>query len=162
MAELRDFVMQDIDGASRPLVAFEGKVVLVVNVASRCGLTPQYEGLQRLYDEYRRQGLEILAFPCNQFAGQEPGGDAEVKEFACVQYGVGFPLFSKIDVNGKGRAPLYAWLCAQEVGPDASGDVEWNFAKFLIGRDGRVIGRFSPRTEPCSLELRRCLEEALA
>jgi glutathione peroxidase len=135
--------------------------VLVVNVASKCGLTPQYDGLQRLYDEFRDRGFEILGFPCNQFAGQEPGTEAEVKSFCSLNYGVQFPLFSKIEVNGPGRAPLYDWLCSADVGPEPAGDIKWNFGKFLIGRDGAVCARFDPSVEPCSKELKSAVEAAL-
>jgi glutathione peroxidase len=162
MANLHDFSMKDIDGNEQSLSEYADKVVLVVNVASKCGLTPQYEGLQRLYDEYRRQGLEILAFPCNQFMGQEPGGEAEIKEFCSVQFGVSFPLFSKIEVNGNERAPLYAWLTASERGPEESGDIKWNFGKFLIGKDGEIVGRFGPQIEPCAVEITSPLEAVLS
>ena len=161
MATLSDFEVTDIDGSARSLGDFAGKVVLVVNVASKCGLTPQYDGLQRLYDEYRDQELEILGFPCNQFAGQEPGSEAEIKEFCSLNFGVQFPLFSKIDVNGDDRAPLYTWLTASDAGPEEAGDVKWNFGKFLIGRDGQIAGRFDPSIEPCSDELKRAVEAAL-
>lgn len=161
MPSLYDFEMTDIDGKTRSLREFEGKAVLVVNVASKCGLTPQYDGLQRLYGQYRDRGLEIIGFPCNQFAGQEPGSDAEVKEFCTLHYNVEFPLFSKIDVNGAGRAPLYQWLCGSETGPEESGDVKWNFGKFLIGRDGRIAGRFDPSVEPESDTLTGAIEGVL-
>ncbi len=161
MKSLYAFTLVDIDGEDRSLEECRDKCVLVVNVASKCGLTPQYEGLERLYTEYRRQGLEILAFPCNQFADQEPGGEAEIKEFCTVQYGVSFPLFAKLEVNGEGRAPLYAWLTEQQVGPEEAGDVKWNFEKFLIGRDGQLRARFAPQVEPCSEQIRRALEEVL-
>ncbi len=162
MASLHDFTMTDIDGTDRDLAELAGRVVLVVNVASKCGLTPQYDGLQRLYDEYRPQGLEILGFPCNQFAGQEPGSEAEIKRFCSLDYGVGFSLFSKIEVNGEGRAPLYAWLTAADCGPEEAGDVKWNFGKFLIGKDGEVRARFDPSVEPCSDDVKRAIDEALS
>lgn len=161
MPSLYEFEMKDIDGQSKSLRDFEGKVVLVVNVASKCGLTPQYDGLQRLYDEYKDRGLVVLGFPCNQFAGQEPGSDAEVKEFCTVNFNVDFPLFSKIDVNGESRAPLYGWLCGSEIGPEESGDVKWNFGKFLIGRDGQIMGRFDPSVEPESETLTAAIESVL-
>jgi glutathione peroxidase len=150
MANLYDFKVKDIDGGNVALADYKDKVVLIVNVASKCGLTPQYEGLQRLYDEYRRQGFELLAFPCNQFMEQEPGNPAEIKEFCSVQYGVTFPLHAKLEVNGEGRPPLFMWLTAAEAGPEESGDIKWNFGKFLIGKDGQVAGRFGPQVEPCS------------
>ena len=161
MPNLHEFTVLDIDGNERHLAEFKDKAVLVVNVASKCGLTPQYEGLERLYEEFRDTGLEILAFPCNQFLEQEPGSEAEIKEFCVVEYGVRFPLFSKIEVNGEGRAPLYAWLTSSEVGPEESGDVKWNFGKFLIGRDGNIMGRFAPTVEPCSVELKTSIQAVL-
>jgi glutathione peroxidase len=163
MAEtLYDFRMKTIDGAERRLSDYRGKAVLVVNVASKCGLTPHYRGLQQLYEEYQADGLEILGFPCNQFGAQEPGSDAEVKQFCSTRYAVTFPMFSKIEVNGAGRAPLYAWLTSQPTQPDGPGDIGWNFAKFLIGRDGQVRARFNPSTEPDSNEIRNAVGEALA
>jgi len=130
-------------------------------VASACGLTPQYDGLQRLYSEYRDQGLEILGFPCNQFGAQEPGSESEIAEFCETNFGVEFPMFSKIEVNGGERHPLYAWLTGEEVGPDGAGDVAWNFAKFLVGRDGELVARFEPATEPCAAEVKQRIEAAL-
>jgi len=158
---LHDFRVLDIDGEERSLADFRDQAVLVVNVASRCGLTPQYEGLQRLHEEYAPRGFAVLGFPCNQFAGQEPGSDEQVKEFCTTRYGVTFPLFSKIEVNGEGRAPLYAWLTRQPTEPDGPGDVAWNFAKFLVGRDGGVAARFSPRAAPDAVELRAALDRVL-
>lgn len=162
MPTLHEFSARTIDGEERPLRDLHGKVALVVNVASKCGLTPQYEGLQALYEARRDRGLEVLGFPCNQFAGQEPGSDAEVQEFCSVRYGVTFPLFSKIEVNGPGRHPLYAWLSGEGAGPEPAGDVRWNFTKFLVGRDGRVVARFAPQTGPEAPELLAALDEALA
>jgi glutathione peroxidase len=133
----------------------------MVNVASKCGLTPQYTGLQQLYERYRERGLEVLGFPCNQFAGQEPGTDAEVKSFCTTRYGVGFPLFSKLDVNGAGRSPVYAWLTSQATEPDGPGDVKWNFAKFLVDGEGRAVARFAPPTAPDAPELVAAIEKAL-
>ena len=162
MGTLHEFSLLDINGDRRSLSDLEGKVVLIVNVASRCGLTPQYDGLQRLYDEYRGQGLEILGLPCNQFAGQEPGTEEEIRDFCSVQYGVEFPMFSKIEVNGAGREPLYQWLTASTVGPEESGDVKWNFGKFLVGRDGELRGRFDPSVEPGAEDVKAAIEQALA
>ena len=161
MPTLSDFSARTLDGEECPLRVFDGKVALVVNVASRCGLTPHYAGLQRLYEAHRDRGLKVLGFPCNQFAGQEPGSDAEVRAFCTMRYGVTFPLFSKIEVNGPGRHPLYAWLTGEAAGPEPAGDVKWNFTKFLIGRDGCVRARFAPQTEPESPALAAALEEAL-
>jgi len=161
MSTLHDFSLQTIDGDAKSLSDYKGKAVLVVNVASKCGLTPQYDGLQRLYEAMSGRGLEILGVPCNQFAGQEPGSEAEIKDFCSTQYGVGFPLFAKVDVNGPGRDPLYAWLTSSDVGPDEAGDVKWNFGKFLIGKDGEIAGRFEPATEPQSEVLIAAIEAAL-
>ena len=156
------FRMKDIDGEETSLGDYAGQVLLVVNVASQCGLTPHYKGLQEIYDEYRGDGFAVLGFPCNQFGGQEPGTEAEVKSFCETRYGVTFPMFAKIEVNGAARAPLYAWLTAEKTQPDGPGDVKWNFAKFLIGKDGRVRARFDPRVEPAGPEIRNAIGEALA
>lgn len=161
MSSLHDFTMKTIDGDERPLGDFKGKACLVVNVASKCGLTPQYDGLQQLYASYRDRGLEVLGFPCNQFGGQEPGSDADVKEFASTRYGVDFPLFSKIEVNGDGRAALYAWLTGEDAQPEGGGDIKWNFTKFLVDRDGRLVARFGPRTAPDDPELRGAIDRTL-
>jgi glutathione peroxidase len=161
MAVLHDFKVKGIRGDDCALTAFEGRVCLIVNVASQCGLTPQYDGLQRLYSEYADQGLEILGFPCNQFGAQEPGTEDEIATFCETNYGVQFPMFSKLDVNGAGRDPLYAWLTSEETGPDPAGDIAWNFGKFLVGRDGAVLARFDPPTEPCSDAVKQKIEEAL-
>jgi glutathione peroxidase len=158
---LYDFSLPGIDGETVPLSRFRGSVCLVVNVASKCGLTPQYDGLQRLYETYRDRGFEVLGFPCNQFAGQEPGSDADVKAFCTRSYGVTFPLFSKLEVNGAGRSPLYAWLTAEEAPPGGRGDIEWNFAKFLVDRSGHVVGRFPPQVEPEARDLKQAIEGAL-
>ena len=161
MATLHDFSARSIDGEERPLEELRGTVCLVVNVASKCGLTPQYDGLERLYRRYRDQGFEILAFPCNQFAGQEPGSDAEIASFCRTSYDVSFPLFSKIEVNGEGASPLYAWLTAQKTQPEGPGDVAWNFGKFLVDGDGAVVARFAPQTEPEAAEVVEAIQKAL-
>ncbi len=161
MPKLHDFTMKTIDGEERSLGDFAGKAVLVVNVASKCGLTPQYAELEKLHEEYAPRGFSVLGFPCNQFAGQEPGTDAEVKTFCSTTYGVTFPMFSKIEVNGPGQAPLYAWLTSEPTQPDGPGDIAWNFAKFLVGRDGRVVARFDPRTSPTAPEVKQAIEKAL-
>ena len=162
MSNLWDFSAKAIDGDDRKFSDLDGQVCLVVNVASECGLTPQYDGLQRLYTQYRAHGFEILGFPCNQFGGQEPGSDAEIHAYGLKYYGIEFPMFGKVEVNGASRHPLFEWLTEQEVGPDGRGDVAWNFAKFLIGKDGQLVARFAPTVEPCSKDLTNILDEALA
>ena len=162
MTTIHDFELKTIDGKAQKLSAWQGKVLLVVNVASKCGLTPQYQGLEALYEEKKDAGFAVLGFPCNQFGGQEPGSDADVAAFCSTTYGVSFPLFSKLEVNGKGRAPLYAWLTAEKTKPDGPGDIAWNFAKFVIGKDGRVKARFNPRVAPDDPALRAAIDSALA
>ena len=162
MTSFHDFTHKTIDGAQQSLADYKGKVLLVVNVASRCGLTPHYAGMQSLHDEFAPRGFAVLGFPCNQFAGQEPGSEADIKSFCSTQYGVTFPLFAKLDVNGATRAPLYAWLTAQATKPDGAGDIAWNFAKFVIGKDGEVAARFNPRTEATAPEVRAAIHAALA
>lgn len=154
-----DFKMKNIDGKETPLSKFKGKVLLVVNVASKCGNTPQYKGLEDAYAKYKDRGFAVLGFPANQFGAQEPGTDSEIKEFCTATYNVKFPMFSKIVVKGDGISPLYEWLIANS---DRHDDIEWNFAKFLVGRDGHVIARFTPRTQPDDPKLVEALEAALA
>jgi len=161
MPTLHDFTQTTLDGKPRTLADFKGKPVLVVNVASRCGLTPQYAGLEKLHETYGPRGLEVLGFPCNQFGGQEPGSEAQIAEFCTTNYGVKFPMFSKLEVNGAGRAPLYAWLTQEKTAPDGPGDIAWNFAKFLVGKDGKVIARFNPRIAPDAPELIAAIEKAI-
>jgi glutathione peroxidase len=148
---LYDLTMPATDGEPIDFGEFREQVLLIVNVASQCGLTPQYEGLQTLHFDYEDRGFSVLGFPCNQFAGQEPGSDAEVCSFAQRNYGVTFPLFSKIEVNGPGEAPLYTLLKAAQPGGGESPDISWNFEKFLVGRDGDVLARFDPRVTPAEL-----------
>lgn len=143
-----NFTVNDIDGKPVSLSQYKGKVVMIVNVASKCGLTKQYEGLEALYKKYKNKGFVVLGFPCNQFMGQEPGTEAEIMEFCTVNYGVTFPMFSKIEVNGDGAHPLYKFLRKTLPGTGSKSDIEWNFAKFLIGRDGKPVERFNPRTKP--------------
>ena len=156
-----DFTAKTIDGDERSLRDYTGKVMLVVNVASQCGLTPHYAGLQELYQNFRDRGLVVLGFPCNQFGTQEPGSEAQIKTFCETRYGVTFPMFAKIDVNGSGRHPLYAFLTSQPTQPDGPGDIQWNFAKFLIDRSGTVTARFAPPTAPVSEEIVSSIEAAL-
>src|SRR5207344_680425 len=146
MTTVHDFSAKTIDGADRSLRDYDGKALLLVNVASRCGLTPQYDKLEALYRRYEGRGLVVLGFPCNQFGAQEPGTEAEIKTFCSTKYDVTFPLFAKVDVNGKDRHPLYAWLTGLDTKPDAAGDVLWNFAKFLVDGEGNVVARFGPKT----------------
>ena len=159
---VHDFTVRDIDGRSVKLSRFRGKVLLIVNVASRCGLTPQYASLQSLYEKYRKQGLVVLGFPANDFLSQEPGTDAEIKQFCSTNYKVTFPMFSKIVVKGEGQAPLYRFLTSKETNPSGAGDIEWNFAKFLIGRDGKPVQRFASRTTPTDPSVIEAIEKLLA
>jgi len=147
-----DFNATDISGIEHNMSEYKGKVLLVVNVASQCGFTPQYEGLEKLYETYHEKGLEILAFPCNQFRAQEPGTDKEIQNFCKVNYGVTFPIFSKIEVNGEQRHPLYAFLKKEAKGILGTERIKWNFTKFLIDRDGNVIERYSSFTKPENME----------
>ncbi len=147
MTTLSDFTLPRLDGQAQPLADYAGRLVLAVNTASKCGFTPQYEGLERLWQTYRDRGLVVLGLPCNQFGGQEPGQSVEIAEFCEVNYGVSFPLFAKLDVNGRTESPFYTWLKQ-----DFPGDIEWNFAKFLVGREGNVIARFAPGVTPDELE----------
>ena len=147
-----DFTAQSLDGSPAPLDAYRGKVLLIVNTASKCGFTPQYTGLEALWEKYRDQGLVVVGFPCNQFGAQEPGDAAEIASFCSLTYDVSFPMMSKIDVNGPGAHPLYIWLKHQKRGLLGSESVKWNFTKFLLDRNGEVIGRYAPTTEPKALE----------
>ena len=151
-----------LTGGSADLSQYAGKAVLVVNVASKCGLTPQYTGLERLQERYAAQGFTVLGVPCNQFLGQEPGSAEEIAEFCSATYGVTFPLTEKVEVNGDGRHELYDRLVGFADGEGHTGDIRWNFEKFLIGRDGTVLARFSPQTEPESAELVAAVETAVA
>jgi len=161
MTSVHDFTVRTIDGNELALASLAGKVLLVVNVASECGLTPQYEALEALYREKRDEGLVVLGFPCNQFGAQEPGTEAEIASFCSKNYGVTFPLFAKIDVNGDARAPLYAYLTSLAVGPEGAGDLKWNFGKFLVNKDGSVRARFAPTVKPTNAALRTAIEDAL-
>jgi len=158
---LYDFTMTDIDGNPVPLAQFKGKVILVINVASKCGLTPQYKNLQNLYDKYKDRGLVILGFPANNFLKQEPGSNEEIKEFCSRNYGVTFPIFAKISVKGKDIAPLYKFLTDGAGNPELAGEIRWNFDKFLFDRSGRVAGRFAPKTSPEAEEVLAVLENQL-
>src|SRR5256885_8851533 len=159
-ASLHEIQVKDIDGKETKLNAYKGKVLLIVNVASKCGLTPQYQALEGLHEKYKDKGFAVLGFPCNQFMGQEPGTNEEIKQFCSSKYNVSFPLFDKLDVNGPNRHPLYSALAGKE--SPFPGDIKWNFGKFLIGRDGKIIKRFEPKTTPDSPEVVQAIEAALA
>jgi len=146
-----DFAVTTTMGLPKSLNDYAGKVLLIVNTASKCGFTPQYAGLQALYEQYHEQGLEILGFPCNQFMNQEPGSDEEIQTFCQVNYGVTFPMFAKIDVNGKGADPLYKYLKKAAPGPLGTKAIKWNFTKFLVNREGKVLKRFAPNVEPADI-----------
>ncbi len=150
MSALTDFTAHTLTGDELPLGEYAGQVVLVVNTASQCGFTPQYEGLEQLWQTYRDQGLTVIGFPCNQFGNQEPGSADEIGAFCQKNYGVTFPMFEKVDVNGPDAHPLFEWLRAEKGGLLGT-KIKWNFTKFLVGRDGQVIKRFSPTTKPESL-----------
>jgi glutathione peroxidase len=154
-----DFSATDIDGQSRSLGDFQGKVLLVVNVASQCGFTPQYTGLEKLWRDYRDRGLAVLGFPCDQFGHQEPGDEAEIKNFCSLNYDVTFPMFAKVDVNGDGAHPLWKWLKDEKGGFLGIDAIKWNFTKFLVSRDGRVLKRYAPNEKPESIA--RDIEAAL-
>lgn len=180
MTTLADFSATTITGQDQELAQHLGSVVLVVNTASECGLTPQYEGLQALHERFGPQGLAVLGFPCDQFHHQEPGSEAEISEFCQVNYGVSFPMFAKVEVNGEGAHPLFRWLTGAHSAPQAgtapsgtaaeadvpgctipAGDIEWNFAKFLLDHEGRVLHRYAPQVEPADLaeDIRKALAE---
>jgi len=147
-----DFTVKSIDGKDVKMSDYKGKVLLIVNVASKCGFTPQYKGLEELYRKYQKDGLVVMGFPCNQFAGQEPGSNEEIKTFCKTNYDVTFPMFDKIDVNGDNTAPLYQFLKEQAPGILSTKDIKWNFTKFLIDKNGKVIERFAPATTPESID----------
>lgn len=157
---LYDIPLKDIDGKDVTLKPYAGKVLLIVNVASKCGNTPQYAALEAAYQKYKDQGLVICGFPCNQFHAQEPGTDAEIKEFCTAKYNVTFPMFDKLDVNGANRHPLYVLLAGKD--SPFPGNIDWNFAKFLVGRDGKIVNRFKAKIKPDSAEVTAAIEAALA
>lgn len=154
-----DFSATDIEGKERALSEFRGKALLVVNTASKCGFTPQYAGLERLWRDYGAKGLVVLGFPCDQFGHQEPGDEAEIRQFCSLTYDVSFPMFAKVDVNGPRAHPLFDWLKREKAGFLGTEGIKWNFTKFLVGRDGRVLKRYAPTDKPESL--RKDIEQAL-
>jgi glutathione peroxidase len=161
MASLFDFALPDLDGREVPLSRFAGKVLLLVNVASKCGFTPQYAGLQALYERYRDRGLEVLGFPANNFLFQEPGSNAQIKSFCSLTYGVSFPLFAKISVRGRTMHPLYRFLTDKSTNPRFGGRITWNFNKFLVDRQGGIVDRFDSREEPLSERVVSAVEREL-
>ena len=156
-----DHPVSALGGAAADLHDYQDKVVLVVNVASKCGLTPQYEGLERLHEQYASKGFSVLGFPCNQFGGQEPGSSDEIATFCSITYGVTFPMFEKVDVNGDDRDPLYAELTETVDAEGAAGDIQWNFEKFLVAPGGEIVARFRPLTEPDAPEITALIEANL-
>ncbi len=158
---VHDFTMKSIDGADVPLARYKGKVLLIVNVASKCGYPPQYEALQELYRRYKDKGLAVLGFPANNFGWQEPGTDAEIKTFCTTKYNVTFDMFSKISVKGSDQHPLYTYLTSEDANPATAGAVKWNFTKYLVNKDGHVIARFNSGTTPLSDEMVKAVEAAL-
>ena len=160
-ASVYDFEMKDIDGKTVSLSQYKGKVAMIVNVASKCGFTPQYEGLQNIYQKYSDKGFVVLAFPANNFRNQEPGTNAEIKEFCSSKFGVTFPMFSKISVLGDNIHPLYKFLTEEATNPQFPGDIQWNFTKFLIGRDGTILARFQTPEKPESEKVTGAIEKAL-
>ncbi|MDF2177585.1 glutathione peroxidase [Aliiglaciecola sp. CAU 1673] len=159
MSSIYDFEMPLNTGESKSLADFNGKVLLIVNTASQCGFTPQYEGLEALYRDLKPQGLEILGFPCNQFGAQEPGNEQEIQQFCSVNFGVSFPLFKKVDVNGENAAPLFSYLKEQAPGFMGSKSIKWNFTKFLVNKEGKVVKRYGSITKP--EEIRKDIEALL-
>lgn len=156
-----DHDIRTLEGEPADLGDYRGRALLAVNVASKCGLTPQYEGLQRLHERYADRGFSVLGFPCNQFLEQEPGTPGEIRDFCTTNYGVTFPLFEKIEVNGESRHPLYAELTVEPDGDGEAGDIQWNFEKFLIGPDGQIVARFRPTVEPEDPQLVEAVEQTL-
>ncbi|MDB5097300.1 MAG: glutathione peroxidase [Cyanobacteria bacterium RYN_339] len=156
---LYDFMVKRNDGSQASLADFKGQVLLLVNTASECGLTPQYDGLEKLYQQYQAKGLNVLGFPANEFGAQEPGSDTQIAEFCKLSYGVKFPLMAKSVVKGEGQSPLYGYLTKESPFP---GDITWNFEKFLVGRSGQVVARFSPKVDPLAPEVVEAIERELA
>lgn len=161
-SSIYEFPIKTIDGKAKTLADYRGKALLIVNVASKCGLTPQYKGLEALNEKYGPKGLAVLGFPANEFGGQEPGSNAQIQEFCTTNYGVKFDMMSKVVVKGAGIDPLFAYLTGHDTNPKFAGEIKWNFNKFLIGKNGEVLGRFEPTVDPGSPELAAAIESALA
>src|ERR1700755_3399969 len=157
-----DFTINSIDGESTPLSKFQGKVVLVVNVASRCGFTPQYAALEKVYEKYKDRGFVIVGFPANNFGSQEPGTNQEIKTFCSSKYNVTFPMMAKVSVKGDDQTPLYQYLTDKTAHPETGGDIKWNFTKFLVGPNGQILARFEPDVTPDSPQVTSAIEKALA
>ena len=162
LAKPLNFTMKTLDGKDFDLSKYQGKVVLIVNVASKCGLTPQYKELQALHEKYAKNGLAILGFPCNQFLSQEPGTAEEIKEFCRIKYGVSFDMFAKVEVNGEAACDFYKNLTALDTKPVGPGKISWNFEKFVVGRNGEIVARFGPRTKPDDPDVLKVIEAELA
>ena len=160
-SSLYDFTLPSIDGKPMPLANFKGKVLLLVNVASRCGFTPQYTALESIYEKYKGQGLVILGFPANNFGAQEPGSNAEIKTFCSTKYSVTFPLYAKVSVKGDDQTPLYKFITSKDSNPSVAGEIQWNFTKFLVDRSGKVVQRFEPDVTPDSAEVVAAIEKLL-
>jgi len=160
-ASVYDFTMKDIDGNDVKLDKYKGSVVMIVNTASRCGYTPQYEGLQKIYDQYQDRGFVVLGFPANNFMGQEPGTEKEIKDFCTLKYNVTFPMFSKISVTGTDQHPLYGYLTNKATNPEFAGDISWNFNKFLIDKNGKVVGRWGSKDKPEDAAVTEAIEKQL-
>jgi glutathione peroxidase len=156
-----EFTLNSIDGQPAPLAAYKGKVLLLVNVASKCGFTPQYTALEALHEKYKDQGLVVMGFPANNFMSQEPGTNEEIKDFCSRTYSVKFPMYSKISVKGEDKASLYQYLTDKETNPATGGEIKWNFTKFLVSRDGKILARFEPAVKPDSPEVTSAIEKAL-
>ena len=160
-SSVHEFTLKSIDGQPAPLSAYKGKVLLLVNVASKCGYTPQYAGLQKLYEQYKDKGLVVVGVPANNFGGQEPGTDEEIKTFCTRTYNVTFPMMSKVSVKGDDQTPLYQYVTSAAANSSTAGDVKWNFTKFLVDKQGKVIGRFESKVRPDAPELTSAVEQAL-
>jgi glutathione peroxidase len=158
---VHEFSAKSIDGTIKALGEYRGRPLLIVNVASQCGLTPQYRGLEELYETYGSRGLAVLGFPANEFGAQEPGTNEEIRDFCDSRYGVRFDMFAKVKVKGPGIDPLFAFLTSPDTNPGFSGDIKWNFNKFLVAKDGRVVARFEPTVEPTSPEVKQAIEREL-
>jgi len=159
---IHDFSARTIDGTPKSLADYKGKALLIVNVASKCGLTPQYKGLEELHETYGPQGFAVLGFPANEFGAQEPGTEVEIKDFCTTNYGVKFDMFAKVKVKGPGIDPLFEHLTSKDTNPKFAGDIKWNFNKFLVGKNGEVLARFEPQVEPTSPEVKQAVAKALA